>query len=155
MSVLFFNFDSQWYKHHLMISERIGTYKQHVIDNWEDTRANLVLLEQMMELVYWTQNICEPELRCRKVKGVWRGQGGEQDASCTIASPLSPYRGWLAGWLAGCVFVAVSEARRCLTSRKLRHVYSSFLWFWEEKKGKIKLMDSWVDRRRNWFFPYS
>jgi hypothetical protein len=45
---------------------------------------------------YWTQNICEPELRESK-RGTEDGEGkGEQDAFCAIASPPSSYLGWLA-----------------------------------------------------------
>jgi hypothetical protein len=41
--------------------------------------------------LYWTQNICEPELRHNN-----RGrEGGGQDAACAITSPSTPYHGWL------------------------------------------------------------
>jgi hypothetical protein len=51
-----------------------------------------------------------------------RGEGmmerarGEQDALYAIASPLSPYHGWLAGWPSLRVFVTVSEALRYLAT---------------------------------------
>jgi hypothetical protein len=56
----------------------------------------LLMGEYVAQLLYWTQNICEPELR-RNTRGREDGKGkGEQDALCAIAYPLFPSHGWLA-----------------------------------------------------------
>jgi hypothetical protein len=63
-------------------------------------------------LLYWRQNICEPELRYSKRGREDGKQKGEKEALCAIASPPSPHH----GWLTANIFVTVNEARAYLVA---------------------------------------
>lgn len=74
-------------------------------------------------LPYWTQNICEPGLHNIK-RGREDGRArGEQDTSCAIASPPTPYHGWLAINLCIC---NGHEARRYLVTSVRRNSPPAF-----------------------------
>jgi hypothetical protein len=69
------------------------SHLKNLIDHWMNYWIARLLLH---DVVYWTHNICEPELRHSKREGKMERARGEKDTLCAVASPPSPYLGWLA-----------------------------------------------------------
>jgi hypothetical protein len=75
--------------------------------------------------VYQTQNICEPELRHRKmVREDGKSKGGARHHLLSRGSIFLPYR-TSAVWPPTCVFVTVNEARRYLATRSAKSTCNS------------------------------
>jgi hypothetical protein len=80
-----------------------------------------------IKVLYWTQYICELELRhSKRVQGYGKGKGGggRDKTPYALSLPLSPRIS--AGRPPTCVFVTVNEARRYLATS----IITFYCWVW-------------------------